>query len=47
MKKGGLQIDVDSIEAQHKSTLPPVDEEDYNHLSEIEGIKCEPLKEAD
>lgn len=47
MKKGGLQIDVDSIEAQHKTTHPPADDDDYNHLSEIEGIKCEPLAEAD
>jgi hypothetical protein len=48
MKKGSLQIDVNSIEVQHKTTLKPEnDDDDYNHLSEIEGLKAEPLKEAE
>lgn len=38
---------MDSIEAQHKPTQPSADDDDYNHLSEIEGIKCEPLAEAE
>lgn len=42
--KKDLQIDVDSIEAQHKGSHKQNDnEDDYNNLSEIQDIKCEPL----
>ena len=38
MKKGGLQIDVDSIEAQHKTTQSPADDDTFGNADMIESI---------
>ena len=44
MKKSAPQIDIDSIEAEHRNRYAQASENDYNHLSEIEGLRAQALK---